>query len=258
MKLNVLNLSPLVGRVFNRHLKVYKKTWKVSLSFNFFEPLLYLGALGFGLGAYIQPMEGVPYLNYLAPGLIASSAMFATAYECTYGTFIRMEYQKTIQAIIATPAGVEDVVMADLLFGAFKSFLYGSVILLVVAALGLVMSPWALLVPPVLALSGLLFAAMAMTWTGLVPNIDSFNYFFSLIMTPLFLFSGVFFPLTGMPAFVQQLAWFSPLYHLVNLTRGLVTGNVGINLAGDLLWIITVALLLIPAPIYLLRRLIIK
>ncbi|MCL6635757.1 MAG: ABC transporter permease, partial [Peptococcaceae bacterium] len=84
------DLSPLVWRVLKRHLLVFLKTWKINLSFNFFEPLLYLAALGFGLGAYVQPMEGVPYLNYLAPGLIASSAMFATAYECTYGTFIRL------------------------------------------------------------------------------------------------------------------------------------------------------------------------
>ena len=90
------DLSPLVWRVFQRNLLVYRKTWKVSLSFNFFEPLLYLGALGFGLGAYVQQMEGVPYLNYLAPGLLASSAMFATTYECTYGSFVRMAYQRLI------------------------------------------------------------------------------------------------------------------------------------------------------------------
>lgn len=253
-----LDLSPLVWRVFKRHFTVFRKTWKVNLSFNFFEPLFYLGALGFGLGAYVQPMEGVPYLNYLAPGLIASSAMFATAYECTYGTFIRMEFQKTYHAILATPAGIDDVVMGDMLFGAFKAVLYGAVILLVVSVLGLVTSPWALLVPPVLGLSGLLFAAIAMTWTGLVPNIDSFNYFFSLIITPLFLFSGVFFPLTGMPPAVQKIALISPLYHLVNLTRSLVMGNTGIFLVGDVIWLLVATLLIMPVPIFLLRRLVIK
>lgn len=252
------DLSPLVWRVFKRHFTVFRKTWKVNLSFNFFEPLFYLGALGFGLGAYVQPMDGVPYLNYLAPGLIASSAMFATAYECTYGTFIRMEFQKTYHAIIATPAGIDDVVMADMLFGALKAVLYGAVILLVVSVLGLVTSPWALLIPPVLGLSGLLFAAIAMTWTGLVPNIDSFNYFFSLIITPLFLFSGVFFPLTGMPPAVQKIAWISPLYHLVNLTRSLAIGNTSILLVGDVIWLLVATLLIMPVPIFLLRRLVIK
>ena len=128
---------------------VFRKTWKVNITFNFFEPLFYLAALGFGLGAYVQPMEGVSYLNYIAPGLIAASAMFATTYECTYGTFIRMEFQKTYHAIIATPASVDDVVMGDMLFGSFKSVVYGTVILLVVSGAGLVKSPWALLVPPI-------------------------------------------------------------------------------------------------------------
>jgi lipooligosaccharide transport system permease protein len=132
------------------------------------------------------------------------------------------------------------------------------VILLVISVLGLVASPWALLIPLVLGLSGLLFGALAMTWTGLVPNIDSFNYYFSLIVTPLFLFSGVFFPLDGMPAVVQKAAWLSPLYHMVNLMRGLVMGSPGISLVGDALWLLVATLLILPAPIFLLRRLVIK
>jgi lipooligosaccharide transport system permease protein len=106
--------------------------------------------------------------------------------------------------------------------------------------------------------SGLLFSAVSATWTGLVPNIDSFNYFFSLILTPLYLLSGVFFPISGMPVIVQKIAWFSPLYHLVNIARGLVNGNIGVYLAADIVWLLVVALLILPAPVYLLRRLIIK
>lgn len=252
------DLSPLVWKVFKRHLLAYRKTWKVSISFNFFEPLFYLTAFGFGLGAYLKPMEGVTYIEYLAPGLIAYSAMFASTIECTYGIFVRMQYQKSYQAIVATPASIFDVVMGDMLFGAFKSVLYGTVILTVISVLGLVKSPLAVLILPVLALSGLLFSALAATWTGLVPNIDSFNYFFSLLITPMYLISGVFFPLTGLPVIIQKLAWFSPLYHLVNISRGLVTGNTGAYMAGDLAWLLVVTLIVLPAPVYLLRRLIIR
>ena len=167
--------------------------------------------------------------------------------------------KRLISAVLATPASIEDVVMGDLIYGAFKSVLYGTVILLVVAALGLVASPWALLVPPVLAVSGLLFGALSMIWTGLVPNIDSFNYFFSLIITPLFLFSGVFSLLKGCPLFVQQAAWISPLYHVVNLTRDLVMGRAGVHLIGDLVWWLLVAtIVLCPAPVFLVRQLAIK
>ncbi len=253
-----IDVSPLVWAVFRRHLIVFSRNWKVNISFNFFEPLLYLVALGIGLGAYVRPMEGLPYLNYLAPGLVASSAMFATAYECTYGTFIRMEFQKTFQAMVSTPVSMDDVIAGELLYGIFKSVVYGSVIIVVITLLGLVKSPWVLLAPPVMAVAGLLFALLSIVWTGLVPRIDNFNYFFSLIMTPLFLFSGVFFPLTGLPVLIQKAAWFSPLYHVVNLTRGLILGQVGIWLVWELLWIIAVVVLLFPFPFYLMRRLVIR
>lgn len=253
-----IDISPLVWQVLRRHLIIFGRNWKVNISFNFFEPLLYIAALGLGLGAYVQPMEGLPYLNYLAPGLVASSAMFATSYECTYGTFVRMEFQKTFQAMVATPVSMDDVITAEIFYGAFKSTLYGSVILVVILVLGLVLSPWALLVPPVLAVAGLLFAELSMLWTVLVPNIDNFNYFFSLIMTPLFLFSGVFFPLSGLPRIVQDLAWLSPLYHLVNLVRSLVLGQINAGLAWEFAWLLALAAVLFPLPLYLMRRLVIK
>ncbi|MDA8095974.1 MAG: ABC transporter permease [Clostridia bacterium] len=253
-----MDISPRVFKVFRRHLTVYRRNWKVSLSFNFFEPLLYLAALGYGLGVYVQTIEGLTYIQFIAPALIASSAMFSSAYECTYGTFIRMEFQKTFQAMVATPVSMDEVSLGEILWGSFKSFLYGSVILFVIFALGLVASPWALLVPVVLLISGLLFAALSMIWIGLVPNIDSFNYYFSLVITPLFLFSGVFFPLSGLPAIVQTLAWASPLFHVVNLTRGLVLGDVGMNLVWDFVWLVVVAAILIPIAIHLMRRLVIR
>ncbi|RJX16817.1 MAG: ABC transporter permease [Desulforudis sp.] len=253
-----MDISPRVFKVFRRHLTVYRRNWKVSLSFNFFEPLLYLAALGYGLGVYVQSIEGLTYIQFIAPALIASSAMFSSAYECTYGTFIRMEFQKTFQAMVATPVSMDEVSLGEILWGSFKSFLYGSVILFVIFVLGLVASPWALLVPVVLLISGLLFAALSMIWIGLVPNIDSFNYYFSLVITPLFLFSGVFFPLSGLPAIVQTLAWASPLFHVVNLTRGLVLGDVGMNLVWDFVWLVVVAAILIPIAIHLMRRLVIR
>ncbi|HUW65916.1 MAG TPA: ABC transporter permease [Spirochaetia bacterium] len=251
------DLSYLTWRVLGRHLAVFRRTWVVNLSFNFAEPVLYLTALGLGLGAYVRPIAGMSYLQYLGPGLIASSSMLSTAYECTYGAFVRLEYQKVYQAILATPVSLDDLVMGDILFGALKGILYGTVILIVLLVLGLVTSPWALLVPPVLAVAGMLFASLSLIWTGLFPNIESFNYFFSLIMTPLFLFSGVFFPLDGLPPFLRELAWFSPLTHVVNLTRGLVLGRLG-GLPGDFLWLVVVSVVLLPLPLRLMRRLVLK
>lgn len=252
------DITSLVFQVFRRHLTVYKRSWRVNLSFNFFEPLLYLAALGYGLGTYVADIEGMSYLQFIAPALIASSAMFSTTYECTYGTYVRMDYQKTFQAMVATPVSMDEVSMAEILWGSYKSVVYGTVILLVILVLGLVASPWALLVPAVLLVNGLVFAALSIIWVGLVPNIDSFNYYFSLIITPLFLFSGVFFPLSGLPTFVQVLAWGSPLYHTANLTRGLVMGNVGIHLLWNFIWLVVVAAILMPVALRLMHRLVIK
>lgn len=253
-----LDFSLLTLRVFQRHLTVFGRTWKTCVVLNFFEPLLYLTALGIGLGVYVRPMEGLPYLNYLAPGLVAASAMFATTYECTYGTFVRFKYQKTFQAMVATPLSMDDVVLGEILWGTFKSLLYGTIILFVIFALGLVPSAWALLIPPVMLLSGFLFALLSMLWTGLVPNIDSFHYFFSLIITPLFLFSGVFFPLTDLHPAVQAAAWCSPLYHVVVLTRSLATGTPEWSLLYSVLWLAVVSAALLPVAVYLMRRLVIR
>lgn len=241
-------------RVFARNMKVFRKTWKASIMFNFLEPLLYLSAMGFGLGAYVSDINGLSYLHYIAPGFVASSAMWAVSYESTYGSYLRLDYQKTYQAIIATPLSIEDVVLGDMLYGAFKSVLYGSVILVVIFSLGLVASPWALLLPLVLFLSGLLFAIMGLTWTGLAKAFDHFNYYFTLILTPMFVYSGVFYPLEGMPDWVREIIWFTPLIHVVNLARGLVLGQVGSHLLVDLAWVVGFIILFINFPIVLIRH----
>jgi lipooligosaccharide transport system permease protein len=248
------DLSPLVFQVFWRNFVVFRKIWKANIMFNFIEPLLYLSAMGLGLGAYVREINGLPYINYLASGLVASSAMWATSYECTYGSFIRMDFQKTYHAIIATPASVADVVTGDLLYGAFKSVLYGSVILIVNLLIGIKVSPWALLLPLVLVIAGLLFAVLALTWTSLAPNFDFFNYYFTLIITPMFLFSGVFFPLEGVPQWAQYVAWFTPLYHVVELSRGLILGKITLVLWGHLAWITVLTVLLFNVPIVRIRE----
>ncbi len=253
-----MDISPLCLRAFQRNFTVFKRTWKTSVALNFVEPLLYLTALGVGLGYYMRPVEGLPYLNYLAPGLVAASAMFATTYECTYSTFVRFKFQKTFQAMVATPLSMDDVVLGEILWGTFKSFLYGTIILLVIFALGLVPSAWVLLIPFALVLGGFLFALLSMIWTGLVPRIDSFNYFFSLIITPLFLFSGVFFPLSDLHPGLHIAAWFSPLYHVVVLTRSLATGDVGPALLYHALWLVAVSAALLPFAVHLMRRLVIR
>jgi lipooligosaccharide transport system permease protein len=240
-------------RVWQRHWTVYTKLYKTSFALNFAEPALYLVAMGFGLGAFVQDINGMPYVKFIAPGIIASSSMFAAVYECTYGTYIRMTFQKTFDAILATPINLGDLVAGELVWGATKSVIFGITITIVVALFGLVDSPLIVLAVPFIFLCGLIFAQLSVMFAAIVPGIDSFSYFYTLFMTPLFLFSGIFFPLDSMPEAVAHLAFLTPLYHLVNICRAFSAGNIT-GVAGSMIWIAVVVVLLAPFPFRLMRR----
>ncbi len=244
-------------RVWQRNFTVYTKLYKSSFALNFVEPLLYLAALGLGLGAFVNEINGMPYINFIAPGIIASSSMFAAIYECTYGTYIRMTYQKTFDAILATPINLDDLIAGELMWGATKSVIYGTTIIIVISIFGLVDSALIILAIPVLFITGLIFSEISVIFTAIIPGIDSFNYFYTLFMTPMFLFSGIFFPLDNLPPIVSKIAFFTPLYHLVNVCRGFSSGRI-FTVIDDLLWIFAVVLLLAPYPFRLMKRRIIK
>ena len=242
-----------VFRVWQRHWLVYTKLYKTSFALNFAEPALYLVAMGFGLGTFVQDIHGQPYIKFIAPGIIASSSMFAAVYECTYGTYIRMTFQKTFDAILATPVNLDDLIAGELVWGATKSVIFGITITIVVALFRLVDSPLIMLAVPFIFLCGLIFAQLSVMFAAVVPGIDSFSYFYTLFMTPLFLFSGIFFPLEAMPPLVRDLAAFTPLYHLVNVCRSLNAGSFQGG-ALSMTWIVAVFLLLSPFPFKLMRK----
>jgi lipooligosaccharide transport system permease protein len=244
-------------RVWQRHLTVYTKLYKSSIALNFVEPVLYLVALGLGLGAFVKEINGVPYIKFIAPGIIASSSMFAAIYECTYGTYVRMTYQKTFDAILSTPVNIDDLVAGELMWGAAKSLLYGTIIIIVISLFGLVDSPLIILAVPLLFITGLIFAEISIIFTAIVPGIDTFNYFYTLFMTPMFLFSGIFFPLDNLPTIVSKIAFFTPLYHLVNICRAFSSGLLAISI-WDIAWVFVVVVLLAPYTFRLMRKRIVR
>lgn len=244
-------------RVWQRHLTVYTKLYLSSIALNFVEPVLYLVALGFGLGGYITEVQGRPYINFIAPGIIASSSMFATVYECTYATYVRIFYQKTFDAILSTPVNIDDLIAGEMMWGATKSVLYGIIIIGTISAFSLVDSALLILVIPILFLSGLIFAEISLFCVALVPGVDSLNYFYTLFMSPMFLFSGIFFPLDTLPPFVAKIAWFTPLYHLTNVCRSLAAGDAS-RAAEGILWIVAVAIILSPLPFHFMGKRIVR
>ncbi len=241
-------------RVWQRNATVYKKLYRSSLALNFFEPMLYLIAFGYGLGGFVKDIKGMSYLEFIAPGIVMSSAMFAASYECTYGTYVRMVYQKTFDAIMATPVRFNELVLGELLWGSTKSLIYGSIILIVISLFGLVKSNLVLFILPFILACGLIFASLSLIATAIVPGIESFNYFYTLFLTPLFLFSGLFFPLEGLSSIVLIVAEINPLYHLVKISRAFSYGDISLISLKDFSVIFLYLLILPPLPFILLRR----
>ncbi len=211
--------------VWRRNLLVWRKRAVPSLIGNFGEPLLYLLALGYGLGSLVGRIEGMPYAFYLASGIFCSSAMVTASFEATYSAYSRMAVQKTWEAIVTTPLDVFDVAVGEIIWAATKSLFSATAILIVGWLLGAVGSWSAVLAIPVALLSGLCFAAMAMVVTALARSYDFFLYYTTLCVTPMLLICGVFFPITQMPEAVQRLAWSLPLTHAVALARPLIIGE---------------------------------
>ena len=242
-------------RVWQRNWDVFFKTYQVNFLPPFIEPLLYLVAIGFGLGLFIGEIDGIPYVKFIAPALLSISMMNTAFFECTYSSFVRMYYQKTFDAMVATPLSIDDVISGELIWGATRSLIYSSGMLLVLTLFGVVNLPSSLLVIPFSFLAGLLFASIAMCFTAITPSIDALNYPSFLFITPMFLFSGTFFPLSILPALVQLLAIaFLPLTQLVIVTRSLTLADLSPLVPYSLAWIGIVTLVFFILSTWLMRR----
>ena len=217
-------IRPGALAVWRRNILVWRKLLVPAILMNFGEPLIYLVGLGFGLGRFVGEMSGMSYFAFLSSGIIASSAMTTASFEGMYSVFTRMVPQKTYEAILATPLEIDDILAGEMLWCATKSLFSGMAILAVAAALGVVGSWQALWAIPVVFLIGLCFAGPALIMSSLAYNYDFFNYYFVLIITPMYILCGVFYPIESLPDAVHGAVQFLPLTHAVMLTRPLVAG----------------------------------
>jgi lipooligosaccharide transport system permease protein len=255
----VPKLSYRVWKVWSRNKDVFMKTYKTNFLPSLLEPILYLLALGLGLGGFVQSINGESYIQFIAPALVAVSMMYSSFYECTYASYVRMYFQKTFDAIIATPITIEEVITGEIMWGATKSLINSSIVLMVILVFGLIPSPLFLLIPPVSFLVGLLFSSIAMCFTAITPNIDAFNYPSFLFITPMFLLSGTFFPLTTLPEILQIIAQiFLPLTNAVNVTRSLALGNIQFSMITNLAWMFIVTPIFFVLAINLMKKRLIK
>ena len=245
-------------RVWQRNRDAFFRSWRVEVGGIFVEPFILLVALGFGLGSYIQDFDDLSYAEFLAPGIIASYAMFHATFDSTFGAYLRMETHHIYEAVLFTPLGPEDIVVGEVMWSATRAVLSAVAVLVVATIFGLVHSPMAVLAIPCAYLIGLSIASIAMIMTATASTIGAMNNFFTLFVLPMFWISGVFFPLDRLPEWAQTLAWVLPLTPSAALVRGLVTGDVSwIMLAwvAELMAYTVVALFLAS---YFMRRRLIK
>lgn len=212
--------------VWRRNFLVWRKLAIPSLLGNLADPMIYMLGLGYGLGSMLPEVGGVSYIMFLAAGTVCFSTMNTASFETMYSGFSRMHVQRTWDAILNAPITLDDVILAELVWAASKSFLSGVAILLVIWAMGLTHSWLALWVVPLVFVIGLAFGAMGLIMTTLAPSYDFFMYYFTLFITPAALVSGVFFPMDQIPAALQGIAYVLPLSHAVALARPLLLGEV--------------------------------
>jgi lipooligosaccharide transport system permease protein len=235
---------------------MYARTWKWNILPNFFEPVFYLAAVGIGVGSYIQEMGGVSYAQFLAPGLVCVAAMNGASYEVTYNVFVRMNFEKAYDAMLTTPLDAEDVVVGEVLWALTRAMIYGGCFYVILVLFGLAPLPVSLLAIPAILLSGLLFAALGVTFALHVQTIDVFSFYFTLFLTPLFLFSDVFFPLDErLSPFWQSVAEVLPLLHPVRLARAAFSAHFDLaTVVWDIGYILVVSGVLLRLAVSAARR----
>ena len=245
-------------RVWQRNRDAFLRAWKVEIGGIAIEPVVMLVALGFGLGTYIEKVGDLSYAEYLAPGVIASYAMFHATFDSTYGAYLRMETHNVYEAILFTPLGPRDIVFGEVIWCATRAVASATAVLVVATAFGLVASPLAVLAIPCAFLIGLVFASMAMVLTATATTIGAMNNFFTLFILPMFYVSGVFFPLENLPDAVRVASWALPLTPAAALVRAFVTGELTWLMALWALELTVMFLVALQLASVLMRRRLIK
>ena len=221
-----------IGHVFEHRFLQYRRSFRASIFSSFLTPVLFLAAMGLGLGTYVddsanQALGGVSYLAYLAPGLLAATCMQTAAFEAAFPIMAGLIWSRVFHAMHATPINGQDIALGNLAWIGARMLLVAAVFTVVMVAFGAATSPLVVFAIPVGALTGLAFAAPIMAFSATQRTPEKFNAIFRFGIMPLFLFSGTFYPVSALPILLQPLAWITPLWHGVELARGLSLGTIG-------------------------------
>lgn len=247
-------LSLRFGSIWRRNFLVWRKFALPSMLGHLADPVLYMLGLGYGLGRLVGEVNGMPYMTFIAAGAVCYSTMNSATFESLYSAFSRMHVQKTWDAILNTPTTLDDVIIAETVWAASKSFLSALAVLAVIGLLGLTDSFLVLWIVPLAFLIGLTFASLGLVTNALSPNYDFFLYYFTLVITPMVLLCGVFFPVTQLPDALQTVSSLLPLSHAIQIARPLVSGIVPDNVVTHVLVLIAYGVAAFYVALVLSRR----
>jgi lipooligosaccharide transport system permease protein len=224
--------------VWYRHYRVYTRNLISNGLPPFLEPLIFLAGIGLGMGKYVTTMENLPYIVFLATGLPITAAMFTAAFECTFGTFIRLEFDKVYDGMLAAPITATDLLIGEIFWAGSKGLFFSLAVVSVEALFGIVPMPLSILSGLVGFLTGLMFATIALLVTSFVSTINHFNFFFTGFLSPMFFFSGVVFPIDNLPSVIRPVAEVFPLTHSIRMARALDLGQMSGQLGIDVICIL--------------------
>jgi lipooligosaccharide transport system permease protein len=240
--------------VWRRNMLVWRKLFAAAVLSNLADPLIMLFGLGYGLGALLPSVEGMSYIAFFAAGQLCTATMFTASFESMFSGFSRMHGQKTWDAILYAPLTIDDIVAGEIVWAASKAWLTGSTILGVAVVFGLASSPWVLLALPAAFLVGLAFSGLGLVMCVLARGWDFFSFYMTLVMTPMMMISGVFFPAEQLPAPLLAVAKSLPLYHGVQIVRPLVAGRAPDDLLLHLVVLVGYAAVGYALAIYFARK----
>jgi lipooligosaccharide transport system permease protein len=244
-------------KLVHRNALAYKHYWMAFIS-GFFEPVFYLGAVGFGVGRFVGTIHygdvDISYASFLAPGMLAASTLNGAIFDGFFSPFFKLNWLKTYDGIITTPINVSDIAVGEMVWALIRGTIYSTGFLVVMLALGLIHSPWAVLALPAVMLSGGALASGAMILTAVTKEISSLEKVMTLVVFPLFLFSGTFFPVSQYPGLLRPIVQLTPLYHSASLLRALTTGQVNGGQLIDVAYLLGMFVLCSAVTIRLMRR----
>lgn len=225
--------------VWYRHVKVYNSSFFSNAFPPFFEPLIFLAGLGIGFGGFIPNMGTVSYTLFLASGLIVTSSMYTASFECTFGTFIRLEFDKVYDGMLGAPISPGNLILGEILFAGTKGFFFSFAVLVVIWVTGIISYPLSVVAALVGFITGIMFGTLSMFITSFIKNINHFNFYFTGLLSPMFFFSGVVFPIEKLPKALIVIAEVIPLTHVVRMARAFcIPGRLNYYLTFDLLYCI--------------------